>query len=128
MTPVFAQTQLNKEAMRAQKMKAGIAKLGVGPESRVKIKLRDKSVIEGYISKVEEDFFAVMDTKTGLATTIAYPQLKQVTGHNFSTGAKIGIGVAIAIGVAVIVALATRGDNSRDSGVIRCGGITTPCP
>ncbi len=127
--PVFAQMQMNKEAAREQKMKAGIAKLGVGPQSRVKIKLRDSSVVEGYVSKVEENSFAVMDPQTGLATTVAYPQIKQVTGRNFSTNAKIGIGVAIAIGVAIVVALATRGGGSRrDSGVIRCGGVTTPCP
>lgn len=38
---VFAQTNLDKEAKLAEKVKIGIFKLGTGKKARVKIKLKD---------------------------------------------------------------------------------------
>jgi hypothetical protein len=106
--PAFAKSKEEKEAQFASKVKANILKLGAGPGARVKLKLRDKTKLEGYISEAGEDSFVVTDTKTGVATVVPYPQVKQVKGNNLSTGAKIAIGVGIAVAVLVIVLLTTR--------------------
>lgn len=125
--PAAAATFSENEARLVEKIKAGIASLGTGSEARVKLKMRDGRKLEGYVSEANEESFVVINAKTGVATSVAYPQVRQVKGNNFSTGAKIGIGIAIAVGVAVIIAFATRG--SRDnSGQIRCGSIIAPCP
>ncbi len=105
---VFAKSNVEKETQRAEKMKAGILKLGVGPEALVKLKLRDKRKLEGHISEAGADSFVVTDAKTGAATTVAYPQVGQVKGQNLSTGAKIAIGVGIAVAVLVIIALSQK--------------------
>lgn len=127
-TPAFARTGDREEAKLAQKVKTSLARLGSGPGSRVKVKLLDKTTLEGYVSSLGEDSFEVTDEQTGVATTVAYAEVKQVKGNNFSTGAKIAIGAAIAAGLAVIIVLATRGGGRNDSGPIRCAGVTTPCP
>jgi hypothetical protein len=93
-----------KEARFAQKVKTEIAKLGTGPDARVDLKLRDKTKLKGYISEVSDQSFAVVDDKTGTATTVAYPQVKQVQGNNLSTGVKIAIGIAIVVAVLLILA------------------------
>ena len=126
--PAAASGREEEEARLAQKVKASLSRLGTGPETRIKIKLRDKTTLEGYLSSLGEDSFEITDAKDGVATTVFYTQVKQVKGNNFSTGAKIGIGAAIAIGLAVVIVLATRGNGRNDSGPIRCGGVTTPCP
>jgi len=104
-TPVLAKSKAEKEAERAAKVKAGIAKLGVGKDARIAVKLRDKTKLSGYINRAEADFFVMMDDKTGTSTEIPYPEVTQVKGHNLSTGAKIAIGVAIGVGAAALIIL-----------------------
>ena len=99
-----ALSKAEKEAQFAEKVKAGIAQLGTGTEARVEVKLRDKTKLKGYISEAGADQFTVVDAKTGTATIVAYPHVKQVTGNNLSTGAKIAIGIAVVL-IPILVAL-----------------------
>ena len=95
-------TKESKEARFASKVKAAIAKLGSGPAARVEVKLRDKTKLKGYVDVVNDDSFVVVDDKTGVATTVLYPQVQKVKGNNLSTGAKIAIGIGIAILIILI--------------------------
>ncbi len=99
--PGFAKT---KEEKLAEKVKAGISKLGTGQTAEVKIKLKDGTKIEGYITEADENQFVVMNTKTNQPVAIPYPKVKQVKGNNFSDGIVILIGVGIAIAFVVIFA------------------------
>jgi hypothetical protein len=103
--PVAAATKAEKEARFAGKVRAGIEKLGVGRETRVEVKLRDKTRLKGYISEASENGFVVTDLKTGASNTVAYADVSQVKGNNLSTGAKIGIGIAIGAGITILVLL-----------------------
>jgi len=103
-SPALAGGSPEKEARFAQKVQTEIAKLGTGPNARVDLKLRDKTKLKGYISEVGAESFVVIDDKTGSATTITYPQVKQVRGNNLATGWKIAIGIGIFIAVALILA------------------------
>ena len=107
-TPALAGTNAEKDAQFAEKIRANILKLGTGPDALVRVKLRDKTKLEGYIREAGTDSFVVMNTKTGVATTVAYPQVKTVRGNNLSTGVWIAIGVGIVILVAGIIVLAAR--------------------
>ena len=95
MTPVDAASKEEKEARFTEKVKANVRKVGTGEAARIKIKLRDKTKVAGYISAADDEGFTVIDSKTGTATTIAYAQVQSVQGHNLSTGAKIAIGLAL---------------------------------
>ncbi len=68
----FANTKGDSEAQRIEKVKNDVRNLGVGPDALVKLKLRDKTKLEGYISAVAEDSFEVTDLRTGVAMTVAY--------------------------------------------------------
>ena len=94
-----------KDALLANKIKAGIAKLGVGEQSRVSLKLRDKTKVAGYISEIGDESFVVTSLEGGRTTTVAYPNVVQVQGNNLSTRTKIIIGVAVAVGVAITLYL-----------------------
>jgi hypothetical protein len=98
-----AGSKAEKDLNQARKVKAAIAKLGVGPAARVEIKLRDKTKLKGYIHEIGENDFVVSELKTGTLSTVAYPQVTQVKGNNLSTGAKIAIGVGV---VALLVLFA----------------------
>lgn len=99
----LAKTKAEKEARFAAQVKAGITRLGVGRDTRVEVKLWDKTKLKGYLSEVTTDTFAVTDLKTGATTTVAYPEVTQVKGNNLSTGAVIAISVAAAVGVTLLV-------------------------
>lgn len=103
--PVAAATKAEKEARFAGKVKTGIEKLGVGRETRVEVKLRDKTRLKGYISEASENGFVVTDLKTGTSNSVAYADVSQVKGNNLSTKAKIGIGIGIGAAVTILVLL-----------------------
>ena len=98
-----ADSKAEKHARFAEKVKVNVLKLGTGEAARVKVTLRDKTKLDGYVSAVGEEGFSVTDLKTGVATTVAYPQVKSVKGNNLSTGAKIAIGVGIAATVIFLI-------------------------
>ena len=100
-----ARSKAEKQARFAERVKAGIVQLGVGEESYVTVKLRDKTKLAGYISEAREESFVVTSLKTSEATTVAYADVKKVKGHNLSTGAKVAIGVGL-IALAVILIIA----------------------
>lgn len=103
--PVNAKTKEEKAQQHAAKVKAAIAKLGIGESARTEVKLRDETKLKGYIREAGEADFVIVDVKTGAATTVPYPQVKQVKGNNLSTGTKIAIGLGIVAGVILFLAL-----------------------
>ena len=100
--PAFAKTNPEKESRRVEKVRAQLAKLGTGKDARVRVELRDKTRLEGYVSEAGADTFVVTN-KAGVATTVAYPQVVKAKGHNLSTGAKIAIGIGIGVGVFLLI-------------------------
>ena len=101
--PQATQTQ---GASQAAKVKTEVQKRGIGEKSRVKVRLRNKAEVKGYISKIEDASFDVTDKKTGRATTIPYADVERVQGVGLSKGAKIGIIVGAAVvTVAVVIAV-----------------------
>lgn len=98
----FASDNLEKEARFAEKVKTEIAKLGVGTDARIKVKLKDGTKLKGYISEINEDSFTVKDTKNGNATSVPYSNAKQVKGNNLSDGVVIAIAFAALFGVLIV--------------------------
>ncbi|HWS88123.1 MAG TPA: hypothetical protein VN282_14230 [Pyrinomonadaceae bacterium] len=105
--PAAAGTKAEEEARPAERVKAGIAKLGIGPRARVEVKLRDKTRLKGYVGEATADYFTVVD-EAGLANRVAYPQVTGVKGHNLSEGARIAIVAGIVV-ASILIALAAAG-------------------
>ncbi|HEX8772972.1 MAG TPA: hypothetical protein VF735_05155 [Pyrinomonadaceae bacterium] len=99
----YADSKEEKQARFAEKVKASVMKLGTGEAARVKVRLRDKTKLEGYISAANGEGFIITNPKNGIATQVAYPQVKSVKGNNLSTGAKIAIGAGIAAAIIFII-------------------------
>jgi len=117
-----------KKAQLASEVKAGIASLGAGKSSVVRVVLNDKTKYHGYITEISDEGFVIADARTGAKAPIAYPEVKGIRGNNLSTGAKVGIGVAVVAAVVIIAAIvASRDDDDeRPNGPIIC--VTSPCP
>jgi hypothetical protein len=105
---VFAGERSEKEMALAEKVRGNIEKLGTGERAKVKIILKDKSKIEGYISRTGENSFTVVSSENGRPAEVEYSQVKKAKGHNLSTGAKIAIGVGVGLAILAIIFLANR--------------------
>jgi hypothetical protein len=102
--PAFAKSNPEKEARRIEKVRKQLAKLGTGSDARIKLELRDKTKLAGFVSEVGADTFAVTD-REGNTTTVEYSQVSRAKGNNLSTGAKVAIGVGIGAGVTLLIFL-----------------------
>ena len=100
--PALAGTKAEKEAKRAEKVRTQLAKLGTGKDALVRVELRDRTKLEGYISEAGAESFVVTD-RAGKATTVAYPQVGKVKGNNLSTGAKVAIGIGVAAAIVLLI-------------------------
>lgn len=100
--PALAGTKAEKETKRAEKVRTQIAKLGTGKDALIRVELRDKTKLEGYVSEAGAESFVVTN-KAGVATTVAYPQVGKVKGNNLSTGAKIAIGIGVAAAIVLLI-------------------------
>src|SRR6266700_6094511 len=78
-----------QEASRSAKVKAEVQRRGIGEKSRVRVRLRNKEEVKGYISKIEDASFDVTDKNAGRATTIPYVGVEKIRGSGLSKGAKI---------------------------------------
>ncbi len=99
----FAKTKQEKEAAFAAKVKASVAKLGAGKDTKIYVKLRDNTKLNGYVRRIEEDAFVIADAKTGAETRIAYGDVRYARGTNLSTGALIAITAGIGVGATLLV-------------------------
>lgn len=100
--PAFAKTNAEKDARRAEKVRTQLSKLGTGRDAQVRLELRDKTKVEGYLSEAGADTFTVTD-KEGKTTNVPYQDVKKAHGNNLSTGAKIAIGAGAAAAVVLII-------------------------
>jgi hypothetical protein len=104
-TAASAASKPDKQARFAERVRLNIAKLGVGDQAHIALKLKDKSKVAGYIREVSDDSFVVVHPKFGTVTSVKYTEVAQVKGQNLSTGAKIAIGIAIGAGVVLLLLL-----------------------
>ena len=95
-------TKAEKDAKFTEKVKTNIAKLGVGVDSKVEVKLKDGTKLKGYVSEINEDGFVVTDTN-GKSTPVSYPQTKQVKGNNLSAGVIFAIGFVAVFVIALLI-------------------------
>jgi hypothetical protein len=100
--PAFAKTNAEKNAQRAEKVRTQLSKLGTGRDAQVRLELRDKTKVEGYLSEAGADTFTVTD-REGKTTTVPYQDVNKAHGNNLSTGAKIAIGAGIGAAVVLLI-------------------------
>ena len=68
-------------AGKSANAKAQVEQRGVGPTSRVKVRLRTHSEVKGYISAIDDTTFQVTDRKNGQVTTMTYDEVERVSGR-----------------------------------------------
>ncbi|HEY8186587.1 MAG TPA: hypothetical protein VIF64_10975 [Pyrinomonadaceae bacterium] len=100
---VLAQTN---DTEATEKVRTKVQKIGIGPNARVEVKLRDKTPLKGYISAADQDSFTVLDNKTGSTRTVSYADTSSVKKASSGWSSKnwIILGAAV-VGAAVTWAI-----------------------
>lgn len=82
----------------AAKARARVAKIGVGQNAKVEVKLRDQGRVRGYISELDPARFTVIERDTGDSKTFTYEDVAEVRRLHggLSTKSWIIIGAAAA--------------------------------
>ena len=102
--------QADKESQRVDKVKRQVNKTGV--DENVEIRLSDSSKIKGQITVIGDDYFVLVDRKTGDATTLNFAQVKQIRtalDNPFSDPAVLA-GLALIPAIIIVCVLAKRAD------------------
>ena len=100
--PVKAQARGEGDAKRVEQVRAKIGRLGTGESARVRVTLRDRKKVSGYVREAGTEDFVVVQPKTGVVTTIPYSQVKQVNPRQLPRAARVALGVGIGIGISVL--------------------------
>jgi hypothetical protein len=103
--PVAAQ-QRNSEATTLDKVKAKIAKIGVGEKAKATVIQKDGTKRKGYIAQAGNDDFVLRDRKTDAPTTISYSDVLKVEsnkGHSTARNLAIGIGIGAGAFLAILL-------------------------
>jgi hypothetical protein len=103
--PVAAQ-QSNSEGTTLDKVKAKVAKLGVGAKAKATVILKDGTKKKGYIGQAGSDDFVLRDRQTDAPTTISYGDVSKVESNKgHSTARNLGIGIGIGAGAFLAILL-----------------------
>ncbi|HMS10766.1 MAG TPA: hypothetical protein PKE66_14880 [Pyrinomonadaceae bacterium] len=100
--PVSANSKKEKNIL---KVRSAVLKLGEGKDARVKVRLRDKKKLSGYIDSIGTESFTIVDEKTRATSEVRYESVRQVQGKNISTGAVVAIAIGVAVIIGIIIAL-----------------------
>jgi hypothetical protein len=105
--PVSAQ-QSNSNGMAVDKVKAKVAKIGVGEKAKATVILKDGSKKKGYIGQAGNDDFVLRDRQTDTPTTINYSDVAKVESNKgHSTARNLGIGIGIGAGALLAIIFIT---------------------
>ena len=102
--PVAAQN--NSGGATVDKVKAKVAKIGVGEKAKATVFLRDGTKKKGYIGQAGSDDFVLRDRKTDTPTTIRYSDVTKVDsnkGHSTARNLAIGIGIGAGAFLAILM-------------------------
>ena len=103
--PVTAQ-QRNSEATTLDKIKAKVAKIGVGEKAKATVILKDGTKRKGYIAQAGNDDFVLRDRKTDAPSTMSYSDVLKVEsnkGHSTARNLAIGIGIGAGAFLAILL-------------------------
>ena len=94
-------------ATPVEKVKAKVAKLGVGEKAKATVFLKNGTKTKGYIAQAGDDDFVVRDRKTDAPTTIRYVDVAKVeSNRGHSTARNLGLGIGIGAGALLLTILA----------------------
>ena len=80
---------------QAARVRSAVERVGTGTDALVAVRLRDNSVVSGWISGVAQDRFQVTDPHTGVLSTVKFVDVSRLAGANLVSGDTVQYGGGI---------------------------------
>ena len=98
-----------------EKVKFAVTEIGANPDIHVKVKLRDKTKVEGYISAINPDSFSVTKEGTARTTVVNYADVVKIEkSKRVKLPGRSSIFWPIVLGAAIVIfAVVVSGKNTR---------------
>lgn len=103
---------------KAARVKSAVERLGTGTSAVVAVRLRDKSVVSGWVSNLGADAFQVTDPHTGVLSTVRFVDVSRLAGANLVSGDTVQYGGGIRGKLAKTAALVLPGRHVASNGYI----------
>ena len=101
----------NKKVSDAEKYKSRIAKRGTSGKPII-VKLKDKTKLKGVINEINNDYFVLVNKKSGASTNIYYDQIKDIDKAFSKTEQTIAIiGAGFGFTVIIVCFIARKCEN-----------------
>ena|ERR1041385_3156760 len=89
---VYADPQQKSKQTHADRIKAAVARMGSGLETRIVVTLRHTHArVEGYISEIKEDSFSITDQETGITLNIPYWTVRSLSAFNINSKVQVSV-------------------------------------
>lgn len=95
---VSAQTATDKDSRLVLNIKNTVAKVGTEPNRKIKVKLKDGTKLKGYITEIKDDYFALLDDKSGKVISVQYLQAVEAKRDGLPKYATALIGAGVLLG------------------------------
>lgn len=106
----FAQTSSDRDSRLILNVKNTVARVGTEPNRKIKIQLKNGTKLKGYITEIKDDYFALLDTKTGKVTSVQYAEVMEAKRDGLSKLARslivMGVTLGALVGLTAIAAAA----------------------
>ena len=90
---------VSAQGVPLEKVKAKVAKIGVGEKAKATVHLKDGTKKKGYIGQAGTDEFVLRDRKSDEPTTFRYSEVSKVDSNKgHSTAWNLAVGMAIGAG------------------------------
>ena len=103
---------------QAARVRSAITRMGTGTDAVVAVRLRDKSVVSGWISAVGPDSFRVTDPKTGAETKVQLMEVDRLAAANLVSGDTVQYGGGIRAKLANAIAVLGPGRQVRSNSLL----------
>lgn len=95
---------------RVAQVRATLAKLDTGPDTRIAVTLNTKHVVSGYLDRVGEHSFFVTDPTARVTTQVAYGSVSQLNAR-MSAGTQLIVTVSVVAAVILVKTLGQLADH-----------------
>lgn len=83
---------------RVLNVKKTVAKVGTEPNRKIRVSLKNGTKLKGYITEIKDDYFALLDDKSGKVVSVQYSEAIEAKRDGLPKFATALIGGGILIG------------------------------
>ena len=105
----FSQSRTEQDSRTVSKVRETLSIVGTGEKARVSVKLRDKTVLGGYVVRLVDNGLVLKESGGSQERSLSFAEIESVKKAGKSTGKKIIIWTVVGVGgLAAVLAIGAK--------------------